>query len=94
MTPDMSNDHLITSLSASQSEPDWLLDRRLKAWAKYESLPMPVLTDEKWRRTDLGSLNPTGFSAFGDNGHTDNFCHAEHSPLATVELAGQNIQVD
>lgn len=92
--PSMSDDRLITALSASQSEPKWLLDHRLKAWARYESLPMPVLTDEKWRRTDLGSLNPTGFLAFGDNGHTESFCHTEHSALATVELAGRNIQVD
>ncbi len=90
----VTDEGLVNALSASQSEPDWLLDRRLKAWARYESLPLPLLTDEKWRRTDLDGLDPTGFTAFGENGHIDGSSHAARSALATTELAGQNLQVD
>ncbi|UCF62556.1 MAG: Fe-S cluster assembly protein SufD [Anaerolineaceae bacterium] len=37
-------------------EPTWLVDRRLKAWERYQSLPMPTTKDEPWRRTDIRSL--------------------------------------
>ena len=42
----------VESLSAALNEPRWLRDRRLAAWAVYESLPMPSTDDEAWRRTD------------------------------------------
>ena len=90
----VTDETLVNAISASQSEPDWLLDRRLKAWARYESLPLPLLTDEKWRRTDLGGLDPTGFTAFSENGHIDGSNHATRSAFAAAELAGQNLQVD
>jgi len=35
------------------SEPHWLRDRRLEAWAQYEELPMPTTRLEEWRYTDL-----------------------------------------
>ena len=42
----------LRNLSARNDEPDWLLENRLDAWKLYESLPMPTLQDEEWRRTD------------------------------------------
>lgn len=36
--------------------PEWLAERRLKAWETYRDLPMPTLSDEPWRRTDIRSL--------------------------------------
>ena len=90
----VTEEDLVNAISASQSEPAWVLDRRLEAWARYESLPMPSLTDEKWRRTDLDGLDPTGFTAFGENGHNDGSSYAARSALATAEFAGQNLQVD
>lgn len=36
--------------------PEWLAERRLKAWDTYREIPMPTLTDEPWRRTDIRSL--------------------------------------
>jgi len=90
----VTDENLLNTLSVSQSEPDWLLERRLKAWSHYESLPLPLLTDEKWRRTDLGGLDPTGFNAFGENGYTDGSSNAARSALANSKFAGQNLQVD
>ncbi|NIS79753.1 MAG: Fe-S cluster assembly protein SufD [Anaerolineales bacterium] len=37
-------------------EPDWLAERRLKAWEYSRTLPMPTLKDEPWRRTDIRTL--------------------------------------
>lgn len=46
----------VEELSRARQEPDWLLQRRLEAWAQFESIPMPVRTDEEWRRTDIRRL--------------------------------------
>jgi Fe-S cluster assembly protein SufD len=42
----------VEALSKHNNEPQWLRDRRLAAWALYETLPMPSTADEEWRRTD------------------------------------------
>src|SRR5690606_40710613 len=42
----------VGALRAANQEPAWLRESRLNAWAVYESLPMPGLSDEEWRRTD------------------------------------------
>jgi Fe-S cluster assembly protein SufD len=42
----------VEALSAANDEPAWLRESRLSAWEIYESLPMPSLQDEDWRRTD------------------------------------------
>ena len=46
----------VEELSRRKAEPDWVLRARLAAWDLYESMPMPVRTDEEWRRTDLRGL--------------------------------------
>lgn len=46
----------ILQLSAYLGEPQWMLDRRLAAWAVYEQTPMPTQSDEAWRRTSLRRL--------------------------------------
>lgn len=43
-------------LSRLRNEPDWLRTRRLAAWEAYLAIPMPVRTDEEWRRTDIRDL--------------------------------------
>lgn len=37
----------------AEAEPIWLRERRLHAWAVYESTPMPTTRLEEWRYTDL-----------------------------------------
>ena len=46
----------VEQLSSSLEEPQWLLDRRLAAMSVAEATPMPTLSDEEWRRTDIRSL--------------------------------------
>ena len=38
-----------------------LADFRQRAWELYENTPMPVTTDEAWRRTDLHGLKADSF---------------------------------
>ena len=40
-------------LSKLDQEPQWLKDRRSKAWEKFSQLPMPLGTEESWRLLDL-----------------------------------------
>ena len=42
--------------------PDWLANRRLTAWQRYQEMPMPTLQDEPWRRTDIRSMPSTEVS--------------------------------
>lgn len=46
----------VRALSASRNEPEWMLQKRLDAFAIYEQTPMPARTDEEWRRTSLRTL--------------------------------------
>lgn len=46
----------IEALSNANNEPQWLREKRLSAWKLYETLPMPTIQDEAWRRTDYRSI--------------------------------------
>jgi len=48
---DRINRAAVEALAAS--EPAWLRERRLEAWAAYERIPMPTTRLEEWRYTDL-----------------------------------------
>jgi len=41
--------------------PDFLRDYRQRAWEAFERLPVPVTTDEPWRRTDIRGLDLGSF---------------------------------
>lgn len=58
----------VEQLSAALNEPDWMLDLRLQAWDIYDSLPVPTISDEAWRRTDIRrlKLDKLGPSLNGD----------------------------
>jgi Fe-S cluster assembly protein SufD len=43
----------VLSLSKAKKDAGWYTRRRLAALKTYDTLPMPTLTDEAWRRTDL-----------------------------------------
>ncbi len=43
----------IKALAKAKNDAGWYTRRRLAAWTQYHSVPMPKLTDEAWRRTDI-----------------------------------------
>lgn len=47
----------VKQLSSEKNDPTWVADSRLESWKVYESLPMPTLNDEEWRRTDYSHIN-------------------------------------
>ncbi len=46
----------VRAASRRLAEPSWLAERRMAAWETWESLPLPTVQDEPWRRTDLRGL--------------------------------------
>ena len=55
-TPEM-----VRALDPSWGGAEYLHEYRAKAWEDYTRLPMPVTTDEAWRRTDLKGLKAGSF---------------------------------
>jgi Fe-S cluster assembly protein SufD len=47
----------IERLSSARGEPSWLTEQRLAAWDVATTLPIPTMTTEGWRRTDLSGLD-------------------------------------
>lgn len=70
-----------------------LREFRYRAWEHFENLPMPVTTDEAWRRTDLRSLNADAFRLPEKDAYLDLAALPEHllKPLADGEHAGEVI---
>jgi Fe-S cluster assembly protein SufD len=46
----------VEAISRAHGEPGWLREQRLEAHAIFESVPLPTLRDEEWRRTDIRGL--------------------------------------
>ncbi len=46
----------VDALSDRNNEPQWLRECRHASWEVYETTPMPSLTDEEWRRTDIRGI--------------------------------------
>jgi Fe-S cluster assembly protein SufD len=59
--------------------PDFLRDYRLRAWQAFEDLPMPTITEEAWRRTDIRGLQAGAF-------RLPTLEDAAHLPQAPAEL--------
>ncbi|HEX3721212.1 MAG TPA: Fe-S cluster assembly protein SufD [Nitrolancea sp.] len=86
-------------LSYRRHEPDWVREKRIEAWSAYETLPMPVRTDEEWRRTDIRRLPVNDVAPFagltGKIGSLTELPEAVAATLGDPELrSGINIQID
>ena len=53
---------MIPALSNNWNGPTFLREYRERAWAAYNSLPMPTIKDEAWRRTDIHNLERVKFT--------------------------------
>ena len=81
----------VKMLSKRKKDPAWLARKRLTAWKLYQSMPMPTLNDEVWRRTDLRPFKwtQTELSALNGNGKARPVPAAFLKPLAGKEQGGQ-----
>lgn len=88
----------LRDLSARHNEPGWLLEQRLAAWRRYESMPMPTLQDEEWRRTDYRHIRwEVAGRIMGENGATPSLAVVPKEnlePLIGEEQGGLMVFVD
>ena len=83
----------VEQLSAHLNEPEWMKTFRLDAWEKFSALPMPVTTDEAWRRTDIRrfKMDEVGPSLNGAHGTAP---HSLTETLEGTEASGKLVMVD
>ncbi|BCW95328.1 MAG: Fe-S cluster assembly protein SufD [Fimbriimonadales bacterium] len=55
----------IEQVARMRGEPEWHLQRRLEAWERFLSLPMPSPKQEDWRYTDITTLHLEDYMAVG-----------------------------
>jgi Fe-S cluster assembly protein SufD len=55
------SEDMIPALSEGWSGSEFIRTYRKQAWNNYLSAPMPAITDEAWRRTDIHALNAGSF---------------------------------
>lgn len=84
----------VKQLSAYLNEPEWMLERRLAAFAVYEQTPMPTIRDEAWRRTNIRrlKLDKIGPSLNGDAA-TELPAEA-NAQMLDIAAGGEMVQVD
>src|SRR5215204_7697973 len=51
----------VEALSSFKGEPEWLTQKRLEAWQRFQDLPMPTLRDEASRYTDISDVTREDF---------------------------------
>lgn len=54
----------VREIALVRDEPAWLRERRLAAWQRFETLPMPDPYQEEWRRLDHSRLAVDGVRPF------------------------------
>ncbi len=76
----------------SPSASPYFHDYRTRAWELYQTLPMPTIKDEPWRRTDLRALDKGSFHLPSQAGSLENLPPAPDSllqPLIGAQHGGQ-----
>ncbi len=85
----------VEAQSKENNEPQWLLERRLRAWEIYQNTPMPYL-EEEWRRTDYRHIQwDEAQQLIQANGATSSVVPAKNlEPLTGNEQRGLLVFVD
>jgi Fe-S cluster assembly protein SufD len=78
-------------LSDELKEPEWLRQFRLDAYQIYENLPMPGLSDEAWRRTDI---RPLGLDSIGPLSGRNGKSRTYASQSVPKDSSGTLVQLD
>jgi Fe-S cluster assembly protein SufD len=58
----------IEQVARQRGEPEWHIQRRLEAWERFSSLPLPSPKQEDWRYTDITTLHLEDYAAVGWDG--------------------------
>ena len=84
----------VRKLSAHLGEPDWMLQKRLEAFALFESMSLPTTEEEAWRRTNIRrlKLDKIGPSVNGEG--SQEMPSRVRSQLTETPAGGEIVQVD
>ena len=84
----------VKKLSAHLGEPDWMLQKRLEAFALLETMSLPTIEEEAWRRTNIRrlKLDKIGPSVNGDG--SKELPARVSSQLTETPAGGEIVQVD
>ena len=84
----------VRKLSAHLGEPDWMLQKRLDAFALFEQMSLPTIEEEAWRRTNIRrlKLDKIGPSVNGDG--SKELPSRVRSQLTETPAGGEIVQVD
>jgi Fe-S cluster assembly protein SufD len=55
----------IEQVARQRGEPEWHIQRRMEAWERFSSLPLPSPKQEDWRYTDITTLHLEDYAAVG-----------------------------
>jgi Fe-S cluster assembly protein SufD len=55
----------IEQVARQRGEPEWHIQRRMEAWERFLSLPLPSPKQEDWRYTDITTLHLEDYAAIG-----------------------------
>lgn len=58
----------IEQVARQRGEPEWHIQRRMEAWERFSSLPLPSPKQEDWRYTDITTLHLEDYAAVGWGG--------------------------
>ena len=80
----------VEALSAAKGEPSWLRALRLSAFEAFQTIPMPTLRDEEWRRTDIRGLRLNDVTPYRDlPARVSSISQLDASLRAEIDAAGQ-----
>lgn len=87
----------VARISEEHDEPGWLRERRARAWRAFQTLAMPSMDQEDWRRTDLRGLKLDGFQPYSPHEtveSTEDLPAALRDASSGGEFAAVSVQID
>jgi Fe-S cluster assembly protein SufD len=84
-------------ISDQHDEPAWLRERRGRAWRAFQTLAMPSMDQEDWRRTDLRGLSLEIFQPYASRSESaswDDLPSGLRDATAPGDFAALSAQVD
>jgi Fe-S cluster assembly protein SufD len=91
------SDAVVERVSDEHDEPAWLRERRARAWRAFQTLAMPSMDQEDWRRTDLRGLKLDSFQTYAPHSvatSIEDLPDALRAATAPGEFAAVAVQVD
>ncbi len=84
----------VEKLSAHLGEPDWMLQKRLEAFALLEGMSLPTTEEEAWRRTNIRRLKLDKIGPSVNGSGSQEMPSRVTNQLTETPAGGEIVQVD